>query len=93
MVTSLEYFSSLLYSGFYCFEVISERNLDNQICGICGIIGEVYLGDGNQTNCRTTSEVCILKIMLNIHVITCMSNFAMCYILLLKEKFLFCLKW
>lgn len=57
MVSSFEYIACLLYNGFYCFEVITERNLDDQICGICGIIGEVYLGDGNQKNCCTTSEV------------------------------------
>ena len=33
------------------------RSLDDQICGICGITGEVYLGDGNQKNCCRRGEV------------------------------------
>ena len=49
--------TDLLYNGFYCFEVITERKLDDQICGICGIVGEIYLGDGNQKNCCSRKEV------------------------------------
>ena len=47
-----------LYNGFYCFEAITARNIDDVgICGICGVIGEVYFGDGNKTNCCNISEV------------------------------------
>ena len=58
IVPSLEYISDLLYNGFYCFELLTIRSLDSQICGICGVLGEVYLGDGNQKNCCSRSEVC-----------------------------------
>ena len=47
----------LLYNGFYCFEAITERDLDDGICGICGVIGELYLGDGNQKNCCSIKNV------------------------------------
>jgi len=43
---TVEYVTDLLYNGFYCFEALTERNLDDTICGICGVVGEVYLGDG-----------------------------------------------
>ena len=55
--TTLEYLTDMLYNGFYCFEAISERNLDDAICGICGVLGEVYLGDGNEKNCCSRKEV------------------------------------
>ena len=47
----------MLYNGFYCFEAISERNLDDAICGICGVLGEVHLGDRNEKNCCSLEEV------------------------------------
>jgi hypothetical protein len=34
--------------------------LDSVLCGICGITGEVYFGDGNEKNCCDISEVCWL---------------------------------
>ncbi|XP_068755676.1 HMG domain-containing protein 3-like isoform X4 [Montipora capricornis] len=53
----LKNLGNLLYNGFYCFEAITERNLDDVICGICGTIGELYLGDGNEKNCCSISEI------------------------------------
>lgn len=53
----LNYFNELLYNGFWCFELITERDLSSGVCGICGIIGEVYLGDGNEKNCCSNSKV------------------------------------
>ena len=53
----LKNLAKLLYNGFYCFEALTERNLDDVICGICGVAGEVYLGDGNEKNCCSISEV------------------------------------
>lgn len=47
----------LLYNGYYCFEAITERDIDEVICGVCGIIGEVYLGDGNEKNCCSNKNV------------------------------------
>lgn len=46
--------------GFYSFEAVTERDLNKGICGICGIIGELYLGDGNEKNCCSTKNVCSL---------------------------------
>jgi hypothetical protein len=54
----LENIANHLYNGFYCFEAITERDLDSVLCGICGITGEVYFGDGNEKNCCNISEVC-----------------------------------
>ncbi|KAJ7377549.1 high mobility group, partial [Desmophyllum pertusum] len=56
---SMEYITDLLYNGFYCFEALTERNLDNTIYWKCGILGEVYFGDGNEKNCcsRNSTEV------------------------------------
>ena len=54
---SREYITDLMYNGFYCFESLTVRCLDEQICGICGVLGEVYLGDGNQKNCCSVKEV------------------------------------
>ena len=33
--------ANLLYNGFYCFEAITDRSLDDVICGICGTVGEL----------------------------------------------------
>ncbi|XP_068673208.1 HMG domain-containing protein 3-like [Montipora foliosa] len=44
----LKNIANLLYNGFYCFEAITDRSLDYVICGICGTVGELYLGDGNE---------------------------------------------
>ena len=44
----MEYITELLYSGFFCFEAITNRDLDATICGICGTCPEVLLGDGNE---------------------------------------------
>jgi hypothetical protein len=53
----VENVANYLYQGYYCFEAMTERDLDSVICGICGIIGEVYLGDGNEKNCCSIGEV------------------------------------
>ena len=54
---SLKNIANLLYNGFYCFEAITDCSLDDVICGVCGTIGELYLGDGNEKNCCSISEV------------------------------------
>lgn len=53
----LDYIANLSYQGFYCLETITTRNLDDVICGICGTVGEVYLGDVNEKNCCNNSRV------------------------------------
>lgn len=47
-IPSIAYLTDLLHNGFYCFESMTVRNMDNTICGICGVLGEIYLGDGNE---------------------------------------------
>ena len=39
------YIEDLLYNGF---EMITERNLDDVVCGVCGVFPEICLGDGNK---------------------------------------------
>ncbi|KAJ7364968.1 HMG domain-containing protein 3 [Desmophyllum pertusum] len=37
----LVYLGKRLYHGFYCFEAITDRSIDDVICGACGIV-DVY---------------------------------------------------
>ena len=54
------YLNGLLYNGFYSFEIITVRSLDDVVCGVCGTIGQFYLGDGNKKNCCSLNGVCVL---------------------------------
>eukprot|EP00794_Sanderia_malayensis_P021119 gene21119-23190_t len=56
-VVELQYISKLLYNGFYSFEAMTVRNMNDTICGFCGIIGELYCGDGNAKNCCSLHQV------------------------------------
>lgn len=38
---------------------MTVRSLADAICGIFGNVGELYLGDGNEKNCCSISEVII----------------------------------
>ncbi|XP_068736610.1 uncharacterized protein [Montipora capricornis] len=49
--SNLKYITGLLYNGFYAFQLLSNRSLDSVVCGICGVIGQVHFGDGNEKNC------------------------------------------
>ncbi|XP_068672570.1 uncharacterized protein [Montipora foliosa] len=57
----LVHINDLLYNGFYCFEMISERSLDDVVCGVCGICPEICLGDGNEKNCCSNSQIYYTK--------------------------------
>ena len=46
-----------MYNGFYAFESMTERDAEAGICGLCGITGEMYFGDGNAKNCCSLHEV------------------------------------
>jgi len=59
-VSNLEYLTDL-YNEFYCFQAITNMSLDDGICGICGVVGEVYLGDGNEKNCCSHKEVNVIS--------------------------------
>ena len=47
----------VLYNGFYIFEAMTKRDFNSVICGVCGIIGNCYLGDGKEKDCCTLDEV------------------------------------
>ena len=47
----------MIYNAFYCFEALTLRNLDDVVCGLCGVVGKVYLGDGNAKNCCSVAAV------------------------------------
>ena len=53
------YIGQLMYNGYYGFEAMTERNLDDSICGLCGTAGQVYFGDGNEKSCCSLSEVSV----------------------------------
>ena len=55
-----KYITLLLYNGFYAFKLMSERSLD--ICGVCGTVGQVYYGDGNEKNCCNIDKVSVLHV-------------------------------
>ncbi len=55
---AIELYGRTLYKGFFGFESMTERSMDDVICGICGVVGELYLGDGNEKNCCSLNEVC-----------------------------------
>ena len=40
--------------------MMTKREVNESICGICGIIGEIYFGDGNEKICCNVSEVCMI---------------------------------
>ena len=43
------------------YPAITRRSLDGVICGICGTVGELHLGDGNEKNGCSIGEVIIFK--------------------------------
>ena len=53
----LSHYNELYYNHFWAFEMMTKRDLSTTVCGICGIIGEVYLGEGNEKNCCRNSRV------------------------------------
>ncbi|XP_066931534.1 HMG domain-containing protein 3-like [Clytia hemisphaerica] len=50
-VSKFKYHLEILYDGYYGFECMTLRSLDDVICGYCGIAGKIYFGDGNEKNC------------------------------------------
>ena len=61
----MEYLTYVLYNAFYGFEAMTVRDLNDAICGECGIVGKVYYGDGNEKNCCSLNEVsCCLVVEL-----------------------------
>lgn len=57
------YLGEKLYDGYFTFEVLTRRNWDAAICGICGVCPIFESGDGNAKNCTpiTTKRVSASK--------------------------------
>ena len=49
------YLAEKLYDGYFAFEVITDRDWNSAICGICGVCPLVESGDGNAKNCTPLS--------------------------------------
>ena len=56
---TIDYLCSVMYNAYYCFEALTVCNIDDVACGLCGVVGKVYLGDGNAKNCCNVSAVSI----------------------------------
>ena len=51
------YIEDLLHKGFYCFVMVTDRNLDDVICGVCGVCPEICLGDGMMGTKKTVARM------------------------------------
>ncbi len=51
------YLQKLVYNGFFGFEMMTEQNINDAICGKCGIIPEICLGDGNEKNSEEVGQL------------------------------------
>ena len=47
----MRYLIQKLYSGFFAFEALTDRDWDSGVCGICGVCPLFESGDGNCKNC------------------------------------------
>ncbi len=65
----VRYLNEKLYDGYFAFEVLTKRNWDSAICGICGVSPIFESGDGNVKNCTSISKdkvnTCLLLYTLN----------------------------
>ena len=50
------YLTEKLYDGYFAFEVLTDRDWDSAICGICGVCPIFESGDGNVKNCTPISK-------------------------------------
>lgn len=46
-----KYLEQKLYDGYFAFEASTDRDWDEEICGICGSAPVFMSGDGNSKNC------------------------------------------
>ena len=49
------YLAEKFYDGYFAFEVLTNRDWNSAICGICGICPLFESGDGNVKNCTPLS--------------------------------------
>ena len=54
---TVDYLGDVMYNAFYCFGLLTRRNMDDVVCGLCGTIGTVCFGDGNAKNYCSVSGV------------------------------------
>ena len=50
------YLTEKLYNGYFAFEVLTKRDWNSSICGICGVCPIFESGDGNAKNCTPLSD-------------------------------------
>jgi hypothetical protein len=62
------------------FEAMTVRKLESVVCGICEICPEICLGDGNEKNCCSNSQV-VNKAQLKISMHACNKTFSSPYII------------
>ena len=36
------YLGDVMYNAFYCFELLTRRDMDDVVCGLCGTIGTIW---------------------------------------------------
>ena len=59
------YLTGKLYDGYFAFEVLTKRDWDSAICGICGVCPIFESGDGNAKNCTPlVGEMVILDFII-----------------------------
>ena len=56
------YLTDKLYDGYFVFEVLTQRDWDSAICGICGVCPIFESGDGNAKNCTPLVEKMVIII-------------------------------
>lgn len=57
------YLTEKLYDGYFAFEVLTDRDWDSAICGICGVCPIFESGDGNAKNCTPLSPGMVTKLI------------------------------
>lgn len=55
------YLVEKLYDGYFAFEVLTLRDWNAAICGICGVAPLFESGDGNAKNCTPLSSTTVIN--------------------------------
>ena len=50
------YLTEKLYDGYFAFEILTDRDWNSAICGICGVCPLFESGDGNVKNCTPLTK-------------------------------------
>lgn len=62
------YLMEKLYNGYFAFEVLTQRDWNSAICGICGVCPIFESGDGNAKNCTPLSDRIVIRLLLLLRV-------------------------